>query len=217
MVDWVTTFVRGVTGKDDTLLLIRAHPAEDKLPPEFRSKKTVKQLLLNELGSLPENVRVIPGASDISSYGLFELSDVNGVYTSTLGLEIALKGIKPYVADFTHYGKKGFTHDILHKDEVEDILKTTKKDNMLDEVQTDLAYRYAYIWLFLSLFRPQNLSRGRDRYSFDDYKGLVSKGSEYYRLFESIVKHETYCSADMRDQAFAGRVEPDETIKGEII
>ena len=194
MIDWIKTFVQSASHRDEILLLIRSHPAEDKVPFEFRTMTTVKQDLLREYGRLPENVRVIPGASEISSYALCKISDVNSVYTSTLGLEIALLGYKPYVAGLAHYSSKGFTGEILHRDEVPQLLEQTKLDTSLSVQQIDLAYKYAYAWLFLSQFRSSNLVRSRDKFLFEDYGTLVSKGSEYYDLFTSIVNHQTYAT-----------------------
>lgn len=194
MADWLAAFVRAVAGRKDTLLLVRSHPAEDKVPMRCRTMQKVGDCILEKVGSLPSNVVVIPGSSDISSYKLFRISDINSVYTTTLGLEMALQGVGPYVAGLTHYGSKGFTNEIMSGAEVDEILKTCREDNMLDEGRKDVAYRYAYTWLMLSLFRPANLAADRASYSLDEYEKLVSDGSEYYRLYESIVRHET---ADM--------------------
>jgi len=201
MMDWIKTFVHSVSQNNNILLLIRSHPAEDKVPREFRTMTTVRDGLLEEYGDLPENVCVIPGASDISSYALCEISDINSVYTSTVGLEFALRGYKSYVAGLVHYGSKGFTGELLHKKEVAEVLKLKKGDTRLSEQQIDRAYKYAYVWLFGSLFRPSNLVRSRDRYLFEEYSPLVSKGSEYYELFSAVINHKLYSTLDLNSGA----------------
>lgn len=206
MMDWIKAFVRAVSNKNEILLLIRSHPAEDKVPNEFRSMTTVRDGLLREYGDLPENVCVIPGASDISSYALCEISDVNSVYTSTVGFEFALRGYKPYVAGLVHYGSKGFTGELLHKNEVPEVLRLKKQDTRLSVQQIDLAYKYAYVWLFVSLFRPSNLVRSRDRYLFEEYSALVSKGSEYYDLFSSIINHKIYSTLGLNSRAITSPI-----------
>jgi hypothetical protein len=194
LVDWVESFVRAAGSCPRTLLLIRAHPAEDKVPEEVRTVSTVRQKLLSRIGELPANVHVIPGASEISSYKLFEISDANVVYTTTVGLEMALRGFRPYVGGLTHYAEKGFTTEIVDRGQVLEILASRRADNRLCEEERDRAYRYAYLWLFVSQFRPFNLPRSRDVYHLDEYARLVSTGSEYYRLYQSMVSHETYAA-----------------------
>ena len=60
---------------------------------------------------LPDHVRAVPPESDISTYDLIELADVGLVYTTTVGLEMAMRGIPVIVAGQTHYRGKGFTTD----------------------------------------------------------------------------------------------------------
>lgn len=201
LVDWVESFVQAARSRPDTLLLIRAHPAEDKVPEEVRTVSTVRQKLLSRIGELPANVHIVPGASEISSYRLSEISDANVVYTSTVGLEMALRGVRPYVGGLTHYAEKGFTTEIVDTGQVPEILASRRADNRLSDEERDRAYRYAYLWLFVAQFRPGNLARSRESYRFDQYARLVSPGSEYHRLYESIVSHSTYAAWNRAEAA----------------
>jgi len=63
------------------------------------------------LPELPEFIHVIEPAEKVNTYDLIELADLGLVYTTTVGLEMALRGIPVVVAGQTHYRGRGFTYD----------------------------------------------------------------------------------------------------------
>ena len=68
--------------------------------------------LATRLGRLPANVILVPPDQPLSSYGLLAVSDLVLGYTTTVGLEAAVRGIPVAVAAETHYRGRGFTTDI---------------------------------------------------------------------------------------------------------
>ena len=68
-------------------------------------------LLHEALPELPENIHIIGPREEINSYDLVDLASLGLVYTTTIGLEMALKGIPVIVAGQTHYRNRGFTYD----------------------------------------------------------------------------------------------------------
>ena len=47
----------------------------------------------------------------VNTYDLVEVADVGLVYTTTVGLEMALQGLPVIVSGMTHYRGRGFTLD----------------------------------------------------------------------------------------------------------
>jgi lipid A disaccharide synthetase len=63
------------------------------------------------LPELPEYIRVISPEEKTNTYDLIAAADLGLVYTTTVGLEIAMSGVPVIVAGETHYRNKGFTLD----------------------------------------------------------------------------------------------------------
>jgi hypothetical protein len=73
------------------------------------------------------------------------------VYTTTVGLEMALKGIPVVVAGQTHYRGRGFTYDPDSWVDYFKILGRILEDPhryRLDKEKIDFAWRYAYHFFF---------------------------------------------------------------------
>ena len=47
----------------------------------------------------------------MNTYDLMDMADLGLVYTTTVGLEMAMRGIPVVVAGKTHYRNRGFTQD----------------------------------------------------------------------------------------------------------
>ncbi len=87
------------------------------------------------------------------------MAQVVMLYTSRIGLEVALRGKRPWVAGDMTYRGKGFTRDLVSKQEMVDLLDTGAFDDTLSAADIELAERFAYLWFFryvtrLPLLRP---------------------------------------------------------------
>jgi hypothetical protein len=105
MKDWYLKVIRWFAAKPDWQLLVRTHPVEAKL----NQPKSVSQFIEQEFPTLPANVRLIRPTDKINTYGLMKMTDLGLVYTSTVGLEMAIRGLPVIVAGKVHYANKGFT------------------------------------------------------------------------------------------------------------
>jgi hypothetical protein len=146
ILEWMR-FVIGELAKNDNVWgVIRIHPAEVKggLP--------TRQPFLEEINkwfpTLPENVRVIPPESDLSSYTLAEQSRVAIIYGTKMGLELAVRGIPVIVCGETFCRGKGFSLDITSKDELAELLKRIHTLERLDQTTVERALRYAHYLYF---------------------------------------------------------------------
>lgn len=171
MFDWISSTVEYFAQRPELFLVVRVHPSE--IPQ--RSNEATYERLKDRYPSLPSNVRVLKATDPLSSYDLFAIADVGLVYTSTIGLEMATKGIPVVVAAKTHYRGKGFTHDVHSKDEYLDLLERwpfTKRNESLAAV----ARSYAYFLFFKSMIvmdYAKGMEYGRPTLNFVSLEDLV--------------------------------------------
>lgn len=146
MAEWVNRTILYFIGRPDIQLIIRIHPGEI-LSREYSMVDVVKKTL----PELPEYIHVIHPQEKINTYDLIELADIGLVYTTTVGLEMALKGIPVVVAGKTHYRGRGFTYD---PDSWVDYFKILGKildkpaQYRLSKEKINLAWKYAYHFFY---------------------------------------------------------------------
>lgn len=146
MADWVGRTIQYFMGRPDIQLVIRIHPGEI-LTREYSMVDVVKQTL----PELPEYIHVIEPGEKINTYDLIEITDIGLVYTTTVGLEMALKGIPVVVAGKTHYRDRGFTYDPNSWVEYFKLLGTMlekPKSFRQNKEKTNLAWKYAYHFFY---------------------------------------------------------------------
>lgn len=145
MAEWLAVTVKDFEVLDGAQLVVRVHPGE-MLGAGHPSTEIVR----SALPDMPPHVKLVGPDSDINTYDLIQLADLGLVYTSTVGLEMAMSGIPVIVAGDTHYRGKGFSIDPRS---MEDYLAIVKRalhsgEEKLNEDQRELAVRYAYRFFF---------------------------------------------------------------------
>ena len=108
MGDWLAETLRFFARHPQVQVVVRVHPGESQLAPGGTSMLDV---VSQTFPNLPENIKVVPPDADINSYDLVEMAQVGLVYTTTLGLEMAMDGLPVIVAGRVHYRGRGFTYD----------------------------------------------------------------------------------------------------------
>lgn len=108
--DWLIAGIQWAGGHPDVDLVIRIHPAEVNVT-NHATLERMADFIAEGWPRLPTNVRIVPPESRISSYALMDGARIGLVYTSTVGLEMAMRGIPVVVAGSTHYRGHGFTVD----------------------------------------------------------------------------------------------------------
>ncbi len=172
MFHWVKSMVELAIQNQDIDLIIRAHPGEIKVPKHLQTQSCICDRVLNEFHTLPTNVKLIHPEDNVSSYALSSISNIVIVYTSTLGLEFALMGIRPWVAATPYYSDKGFTVDITSHEQLVKMVEDLKIDNKLDEKEVGLAKRLAYVIKFRRLFHYPVFNE-KGKFQLFDYNILV--------------------------------------------
>jgi hypothetical protein len=150
MAEWLMETVRWVEGHPEVDLVVRIHPAEVRLANHV-SREPMEDLIADAFPRLPANVRIVPPESTISSYALIEMCNVGLVYTSTMGLEMAARGLTVICAAAAHYGRRGFTVDPVSVDEYRTALGhavITPVTALEREGRRELALRYSHLFFF---------------------------------------------------------------------
>ena len=94
MMDWIYSTVEYVQHRPELVLVIRAHPCEVKWL--CRTRTPVRALLLERFGGcVPDNVRIVDGESQLSSYEMAAHPECCAVYTSTPGIDLHRMGREP--------------------------------------------------------------------------------------------------------------------------
>jgi hypothetical protein len=162
--EWIRHAVRLAVELDDCELVIRVHPAEASLG----TLEPAEGAVAHEFPALPPNVRFIGPDEELSSYALINASNAVLVYSSTTGLEAAVRGKPVIVAGDVHYRGKGFTVDLETPDDLTRVMREAARDLSADQVA--LARRYAYAYFF-RLMTPVPGFLRQTSYSFAKVRG----------------------------------------------
>jgi hypothetical protein len=146
MTEWIVETIRYFEDKPVYQLVVRIHPGE-----QLSWGPSVYEIIGDYFDKLPDNIHLIHPTAEVNSYDLIELCSFGVVYTTTLGLEMALSGKPVIVVGQTHYRGKGFTLDPETWEEYFQWMERLLSDPgnfQLSEDQVCLAWRYAYRFFF---------------------------------------------------------------------
>ncbi len=146
MADWLVKTAAHLANREDCLLVVRVHPGE-----LLGAGHPSREILHNSLPDLADKVVLVPPESDVNTYDLIDLAHLGLVYTTTVGMEMAMAGVPVIVAGDTHYRGKGFTSDpdsLPGFFEVLDRLVAEPLSRRLAQDQVEAAIRYAYLFFF---------------------------------------------------------------------
>jgi hypothetical protein len=127
-------------------LVVRTHPGE-----RYMKGPSMVDIIREKYPELPENIHIVGPLEKINTYDVMSVAQLGLVYTTTVGLEMVMKGIPVIVAGNTHYRGRGFTYDPATWDEyvalIERGLADLKKSRPTPE-QVETARNYAYRFFF---------------------------------------------------------------------
>jgi hypothetical protein len=146
MTEWISRTVQYFAGRDDAQLIIRVHPGE-VLTHGLAMADVVKDVL----PVLPEHIHLIEPQDTTNTYDLIEIADLGLVFTTTVGLEMAMTGVPVIVSGYTHYRNRGFTQDpeswVDYYKTLGKMLENPESFKMTPE-KVDIAWQYAYRFFF---------------------------------------------------------------------
>ena len=146
MEDWLVKTLQYFAGRNDAQLVIRVHPGEVLIHGQ-----SMMDVINRVLPVLPEHIRVIGPLEKVNTYDLIAATEIGLVYTTTVGLEMAMCGIPVIVVGDTHYRGRGFTQDpeswVKYHKTLKAVLEDPEKYRLSKE-QIDMAWAYAYHFFF---------------------------------------------------------------------
>jgi hypothetical protein len=151
MSDWIQKVVPFFANKPNIQLLVRIHPAESRTVGP-----SIADIIRKVLPDLPAHIHLIGPKEKVNTYDLMDIADLALVYTTTAGMEMALRGIPVMVSGLAPYRNRGFTIDTNSWDEYFQKLGEMLADlpaHRLTEAQTRRAWNYAYAF-FRDFTRP---------------------------------------------------------------
>jgi hypothetical protein len=146
MAEWIERTVQYFAGRPEVQLVIRIHPGE-VLTHGLSMMDVVKRVL----PKLPEHIRLIGATDKVNTYDLMEVANIGLIYTTTVGLEMAMNGLPVIVAGQTHFRNRGFTYDADSRVNYFKLLGQALEDTSrfkLTREQVEMAWQYAYLFFF---------------------------------------------------------------------
>jgi len=147
MAEWVERTVQFFAEREDVQLVIRVHPGETLM--HGTSMVDVVEAVMPEI---PDHIHLVKPEEKVNTYDLISITDLGLVYTTTVGLEMAMRGIPVVVAGQTHYRNRGFTYDPQSYEDYFVTLNELLSDleaARLTQAQVELSWRYAYLFFFV--------------------------------------------------------------------
>ncbi len=146
MAEWITKTVLYFAQRPQVQLVVRIHPGE-----RLMKGPSSLDLIQNALPLLPENIKLVGPLEKVNTYDLMEISALGLAYTTTVGMEMALRAVPVILAGQTHYRGRGFTYDPSSWEEyfaILDRLLSAGTIQKLTPLQVEAAWNYAYRFFF---------------------------------------------------------------------
>lgn len=140
--DWIFGTIDALSGADDVELIVKPHPAEAKRG----TNEAVHERIRSRYGSLPPNVVLLEPDTEVNTYELINDLDAGIVFNSTVGLEMAYRGVPVVTGGETHYRNHDVTYDPETSAAYFDHLSRIGSLEMSPN-RTARAQRYAYYFL----------------------------------------------------------------------
>ncbi|OGO31870.1 MAG: hypothetical protein A2136_04090 [Chloroflexi bacterium RBG_16_54_11] len=146
MTEWLVQTVEYFASRPAVQLVIRIHPGE-----LITRGPSVADVVHKALPSIPENIHLVPADAKINTYDVVEIADLGLVYTTTVGMEMAMSGVPVIAVGNTHYRGKGFTLDPQSWEGYFELLNkvlANPTQHRLTREQVGQAWNYAYRFFF---------------------------------------------------------------------
>ena len=146
MTEWLERTVLFFAGRPEVQLVARIHPGE-----LITKGPSVADVVQRALPAIPENIHLVPADAKVNTYDIVEIANLGLVYTTTVGMEMAMSGVPVIAVGNTHYRNKGFTLDpeswegyfeLLYK------VMANPRQYRLSQEQVEQAWNYAYRFFF---------------------------------------------------------------------
>jgi hypothetical protein len=146
MTQWLQRTIEFFLEREDVQFVIKTHPGE-----LIGWGPAVYDILNDMFPDLPEHIHLLAADAKINAYDLVHIADIGLVFTTTMGMEMAMSGLPVIVSGQTHYRGKGFTLDPDSWDSFYEILQrvlANPQEQRPSRDQVEAAWTYAYRFFF---------------------------------------------------------------------
>jgi hypothetical protein len=146
MAEWIEKTIRYLAANDNVQVVVRVHPGE-RLIHGPSMAAIIKQVQ----PTLPAHIHLIGPSEATNTYDLMDLASLGLTYTTTVGMEMAMRGVPVIVAGRTHYRGRGFTLDPSTWEEYFRMVEAVLRDGRgrrLEQDEVTAAWSYAYRFVF---------------------------------------------------------------------
>jgi hypothetical protein len=146
MTEWLERTVEYFSNHTEVQLVVRIHPGE-----LITKGPSVADVVHKALPAIPENIHLVPADAKVNTYDIVEVTDLGLVYTTTVGMEMAMSAVPVIVVGNTHYRNKGFTLDPESWQGYFALLSKVLADPSLyrlSQRDVEQAWNYAYRFFF---------------------------------------------------------------------
>ena len=159
--DWFEFTIKFFAKRDDSVLVIRSHPAEVNIGTDAGRESTAT--LINEIfGKTPSNIRILGPKHEINSYTLGENCDFGITFSSTVSLELTYLGIPIILCGCPPFKGKDVAFDVTSKEQyIELIEKGINGELSVTQERIDRLFRYLHYFFFMRTM-PQTLVEVKD-------------------------------------------------------
>jgi hypothetical protein len=144
--DWFVETVRAACANPRANWVVKLHPANVwKLKRDgYEGELDEVRAIRRHIGELPPHVRLLPPDVDISTWSLFDVTDVGVTIRGSIGFELPCFGIPAVTAGTGFYSGRGFTVDSESRDEYLGRLARIEETRRPAEEQVELARKHAW-------------------------------------------------------------------------
>ncbi len=146
MAEWIEKTVQYFAVHPEVQFVVRVHPGE-----RLMKGPSIMEVIDHAIPQRPEHIHVVGPLEKVNTYDLMEIASLGLAYTTTVGMEMAMRCVPVIVAGNTHYRGRGFTLDPSSWDEYYALLNETLQDlteHRLSAAQVEAAWNYAYRFFF---------------------------------------------------------------------
>jgi hypothetical protein len=146
MAEWIAKTVQYFAARTDVQLVVRVHPGE-----RLMKGPSSLGVIHAAVPQMPDHIKLIGPDEKVNTYDLMGIAGLGLAYTTTVGMEMAMRGAPVILAGQTHYRGRGFTYEPTTYDEyfgVLDKLLSNLPGYRLTAEQVELAWNYAYRFFF---------------------------------------------------------------------
>jgi hypothetical protein len=146
MAEWIEKTVQYFARRPDVQLVVRVHPGE-----RLMKGPSMVGVIERAVPDRPEHLHVIGPNEKVNTYDLMEIAGLGLAYTTTVGMEMAMRSVPVILAGQTHYRGRGFTYEPTTYAEYFALLDTLLADlpaHRLKQAQVEAAWNYAYRFFF---------------------------------------------------------------------